>query len=720
MERFGERLRAAEQGTYYTPSQMMEFIADLGKPAIRKYKKKEYLDLICALDTETTSFTHENVKLGTMYVWMFGCQGSVMIGRTWAQFERFFRQFSAYFQLGSSRRVIVYVHNLGFDFQFFRKHFQWSEVFARAEREPMYAITTNGFEFRCSYILTNSSLAQVGKNLIRYPVAKKVGDLDYQKIRHWATQLDETEIGYCINDVLVVMSLIYDRRIPEKGSIPRIPLTQTGYARRECRQECLYRDKKHWKYIHLMHELVMTKDEYLVAKMAFAGGFTHASPLHLDSLGHNLSSYDFTSSYPAVIVAEKFPMGRGYEVDPAIIRSREDLEVLCAGYCLLMVLEFDHITSRAEQDFYISESKCRAENPDVFNGRIASADKLIMACTDLDWEVITHCYKWKHFRIRRIWRYTKQYLPTPYVRTVLKLYKAKTELKGVPGKEEDYMRSKELLNSLYGMMAMLIDKADVVYTEDQRWQPGEYDLDSMLEQYNTDTRRFTSFLWALWVTAAARRNLWTAILALGTDYWYSDTDSVKCTNAKSHQDYFDYYNNMITKKLEAACDWHHLDYEYIRPKTIKGIEKPLGVWDYEGEMPRFKTLGAKRYMYTTPSQEGEIMHITVAGVGKIPSIAYLKHQYGDLNAIFEHFTDGLVIPGDYIDAEGKHQSGTGKSTHLYNDLEFDVDLTDYTGYTAPVHELSCINLSPADYHLGISGMLWEFLKNYWSGLRVVL
>lgn len=716
MESFGERLRRAEAGEYYTPAQTMEFLALFGKPAVHKHKKKEYLDLICALDTESTSFEQNGVKLGTMYVWMFGCNGAVMIGRTWEQFEQFFAIISEHYKLGPKRHLICYVHNLGWDFQFFRKHFEWEDIFAREERTPMYARTTTGIEFRCSYILTNSNLDTVGKNLIRYPVKKKVGDLDYRLPRHYATPLTDQELGYCINDVLVVMSLIYDRRILEHNNIARIPLTQTGYARRECRSECLYKDKNHWKYLELMRTLSMTEEEFTAAKLGFAGGFTHASPLHVGMLGQHLASFDFTSSYPAVMVSEKFPMSQGVEIDPGTIEDTDQFNKMCREFCVLMILEFDHIKSRSEQEFYISESKCKAENPDVFNGRIASADNLVLSCTDIDWELIQQCYTWKHFRILRLWRYKKAYLPTPYVKTVLELYKRKTELKGVKGEEENYARLKERLNSLFGVCATQFDKDNIIYSE-QEWSTEKVSVTDSLSQYNRDTRRFISFLWALWITAAARRNLWTGILALGVDYWYSDTDSVKVSNYKDHMEYFDTYNKMIISQLEKACKYHKLPVEYVRPKTIYGVEKPLGVWDLEEtDMVRFKTLGAKRYMYTLMENGTETLHITVAGVGKKPAIAYLWYKYKTLDNIFEAFSDGLFIPGEYVDENGNITTGTGKSTHMYNDREFDADLTDYLGYTAPVHELSCINLSPADYSLGIAGAFWKFLKDYWQGL----
>lgn len=271
----------------------------------------------------------------------------------------------------------------------------------------------------------------------------------------------------------------------------------------------------------------------------------------------------------------------------------------------------------------------------------------------------------------------------------------------------------------YGMMATSIDRPEVIYDADQNWSVEQVNLTELLEKYNTDTRRFISYLWGCFVTAYARRNLWSAITQIGVDYWYSDTDSVKISNYELYKDYFDSYNDHIITKLKYACDYHHLSYDYVMPKTVKGVEKPLGVWDFEGTMVRFKTLGAKRYLYTTGTPESEELHITCAGVGKQPAITYLWDQFKDLDSIFEAFEDGLCFDGEYRNEEGIISSGTGKSTHVYYDHEFEVGLTDYLGYTAPVHELSCINLSSADYHLGISGAFFEFLQNYWKGQVVI-
>ena len=54
--------------------------------------------------------------------------------------------------------------------------------------------------------------------------------------------------------------------------------------------------------------------------------------------------------------------------------------------------------------------------------------------------------------------YKKQYLPTDLVKCILKLYWDKTTLKDVKGKELEYFKSKENINSCYGMCVTSIIK----------------------------------------------------------------------------------------------------------------------------------------------------------------------------------------------------------------------------------------------------------------------
>ena len=127
-----------------------------------------------SFDIETTSFYVDNYKAAIMYEWTFGINGNVIIGRTWEEFETMMNEITEYLHLADDLRLIVYVHNLSFEFQFMRKHFEWLKIFAIDTRKPIYAITTSGIEFRCSYLLSGYGLAKLGDELQKYPDRKSV------------------------------------------------------------------------------------------------------------------------------------------------------------------------------------------------------------------------------------------------------------------------------------------------------------------------------------------------------------------------------------------------------------------------------------------------------------------------------------------------------------------------------------------------------------------
>jgi hypothetical protein len=242
---------------------------------------------------------------------------------------------------------------------------------------------------------------------------------------------------------------------------------------------------------------------------------------------------------------------------------------------------------------------------------------------------------------------------------------------------------------------------EIKYTGEE-WSHVPVDVNAAVEKHNRSKRRFLFFPWGVWVTAYARKNLFSGIYEFGNDYVYSDTDSVKALNVDAHAEYINTYNAQIVAKLERACRFHGIDVNAIRPKTIKGVEKTLGVWDFEGIYTRFKTLGAKRYMVekphalTTPTGDYNVS-LTVSGVNKVNAIPYLVEKYGD--GIFDAFKDELLIPAAY----------TGKMTHTYIDEPFSVELTDYTGATQTVSERSCVHLEPAEYSLSLSDAYIDYL-----------
>lgn len=691
--------------------QISEFIEKLKEVKrcniVKTGKKIEYYNIPAAFDIEVTSFyskdeNGELLKNGIMYIWTFAIYGLVTTGRTWKEFIDLLGTISDELKLYESRRLVIYVHNLAYEFQFMRKHFEWAKVFALEERKPVQAITPDGIEFRCSYKLSGYSLQKLGDQLTKYKVQKLVGDLDYDKVRHSKTVMTEKEVGYCVNDVMVVVAYIQEL-IESNGDISKIPLTKTGFVRRYCRKECLYTndDKYHSKYKayrSLMKALKLDADTYLQLKRAFAGGFTHANAFWAMGTAENVSSYDFTSSYPYVMISEKFPMS---PPEHRKVESREQLDGYLKSYCCLFDCEFVNIRPNIEYENYISSSKCWGLKNGVFNnGRVVSADELHITITEQDFMIINKFYKWDKFRVSNFKTFRRGYLPTDFVKSIVHLYGLKTRLKGVSGKEVEYLRSKEDINSAYGMCVTDICREEITYGDE--WSKDSPDLIEALSKANKSVKRFLYYPWGVWVTAYARANLFTGIVACGNDYIYADTDSVKIKNREAHLDYFERYNKIVTRKLQEAADYHKISFDELCPKTIEGKTKQLGVWDYEGTYTRFKTLGAKRYLveYVDKKSRRLVLNMTVAGVNKKVAVPYLQETYSD---VFEAFNEGLVIPA------GK----TGKLTLTYIDDERSGYITDYNGVRAHYHEMSGIHMEPCEYSFSLTE---EYIK-YILGIK---
>lgn len=702
---------------------------DILKPvSFVKKRGFEYANVACALDFETSSFYRNNEtgetahqptddsdqweKVGTMYCFVIGINGRNYIGRDWVDFEICMDRIANFYGLNEKRVMVFYVHNLAFDFQFFRKRIAWKDVFGISDRKPLIARSVNGLEFRCSYLLTGYALKTIGDHLTKYPVKKMVGDLDYDLIRHSKTPLTSAEIRYVAHDSLVVMAHI-QQEIERLGNITRLPYTKTGAVRQATRDRCLYQYKSHKKgnaYFNSYRERMFccqihSEMEYKDLHDAFAGGFTHANAYRSDQVQTNVVSRDITSSYPTTMVSEQYPIRTGKRVK---IKSYEHALELMKFYCCIFCVFFTGLRSKFQYDHYLSESKClNLQNAKIDNGRIVSADTCATTITNVDFDIIQRCYEWDeisftHFRI-----YYRGYLPKRYVESVLFYYGEKTKLKGVEGMETEYNNAKENVNSLYGMTATNIVRPTNTIRDD-KWVTEEPDVAKELQRYNLSKSRFLCYQWAMFITAYARHNLWDAIFELGEDFIYADTDSVKFVNAEKHNEFFERYNNRITKKITMCLNALNLDPALANPCDIKGIPHPLGHFTIDGVYSRFKTLGAKRYMVEYPEEhllDDETGYrsrysLTVSGLNKKIVIPYLEEQSARTGEnLFDMFEEGLYIP------KGK----TGKKTHTYIDYRQTGEVTDYLGNVAQYDELSSVHLEDADYALSLTEDYVDFI-----------
>lgn len=675
---------------------------------------KKYFNVESAFDIETSSVMLENEqKFAFMYEWTFGIKDKNFIcyGRTWEEFKDLCRQLQEYFLLDSEHILVVYVHNLSYEFQFMRKYFNWLDVFAVDERKPVKALCSYGIEFRDSYILSGYSLEKLAENLVSHNIKKLVGDLDYNLTRTHITELTENELAYCNNDVEIVLAYI-NEQIEQYGSITKIPMTNTGRVRNFVKDKCYFTEKNHRKsskgkyqrYKELMNELTLTTGEYTMLKRCFMGGFTHASMLYSGKLLHDVASIDFTSSYPYVMLSEKFPMSKPEKANPTKEQFLKWVNDDNVG--LMFVVRFKGLQSKLSFETYLSESKCDVlENPIINNGRVFKADTVQTTITDIDFKILYKCYTWDSIEIANVHKFYMQYLPKPILLAIVELYEKKTTLKDVSGKEVEYLVNKGMLNSVYGMCVTDIVRDNISYKDD--WQLEKYTIEMMneqIEKYNNSSNRFLYYPWGVWVTAYARKNLWNGILEIGIDYVYSDTDSVKFLNYEKHKEYINRYNLDVERKLKKMCKFRQIEFERLKPKTIKGVEKMIGVWDFEGIYTHFKTLGAKRYLVR--SKKDEKLHLTVAGLSKQNGVEYmLRICNNDYEKVFANFNDDLYIP----------ENETGKHTHTYIDDPITSMITDYQNNVVEVTALSGVHLSPCEFTLSISQQYSKFLHDLRNG-----
>lgn len=671
---------------------------------VKSTRRKDgyYYDISASFDTETTSMYigEPREKFGFMYVWQFGIDGYYCYGRHWSEFIKLLFKLKEYGNLSVDKKLIIYIHNLSFEFQFFRKLIPWENIFAVDKREPIKALSSLGIEFRDSLILSGYKLANVAKNLVSHKIPKLVGDLDYSKIRNSKTVLTKKELGYMLNDVRILIAYIDEQR-EQYGDIAHIPLTNTGRVRELVRKNCFGTT---WftrsKYLDIMKTLQLRKSDYIESKKAFAGGFTHANPNKVGGTFKDVSSIDFTSSYPTVMIAEKYPSSKAIDYE---YTTRADFEKMLEKRLAIFKVKFTNLVTKVNQDNYLSSS--RGSTDDIFvvenNGRVYSARQFTTYITSIDWEIIKQVYTWDKVEFSEIKTFTKHYLPTPIIKSIIELYQKKTTLKNVKGKEAEYLHAKGMLNSIYGMSVTDIIRDENLY-EDDEWKEIQADADKLLEKYNSSKNRFLFYPWGVFVTAYARRNLWNGIINIGDDYIYSDTDSIKMLNWDKHKSYVEKYNKQITAKLEKAMKYHRLPVDSVRPKTVQGVVKPLGVWDFEGTYSHFKTLGAKRYIYDI---NGEL-HITIAGLNKQKGAKYLKKiSDNDIEKVYKNFKNNLFVP----------KGQTGKMTHTYIDDLKSFEVTDFQGHTTRETALSGVHLENASFNLSLSQAFKEFLHDISNG-----
>lgn len=691
--------------------------------------KPYYLNGDFAVDIEVTSFYYDGIKRAYPYIMMCNLCGNIVYCRYLSELAEIFQALKKRYNLTSRKRLIMFVHNLSYEFQFFRDICNFIDVFARKRLKPLKCLDCSScIEFRCSYSVSGMSLADLAENLKTADIEKLSGDdYDYNKIRHSETPLTDLEMKYCEHDVLILHYWINEEIAKNDGNITKIPLTQTGYVRRECREYILNRCDR-GIYKNMIKRATPDTECFITLHKAFMGGDTHANYLHVRHVVDDVNSFDFASSYPAVMVKCKYPR----KFNKLKILKRETFENLLKTKACVFKCSFEHIEAKRHHHT-LSLSKCETILPKtkvIDNGRIVKGDYVTTYFTDVDFKDFCNFYDYTNMRMIEFYYSDYQYLPTPFIEYILELFKNKTELKGLSGELNEvlYLNSKRAINGLYGMCVTNIVSTlaeyigDWVEPEELTEEEEKEEITEILDDYKKSYGSFLLYQWGVWVTAWARHFLRetiakiednSKILGVRDGFVYCDTDSVKIVDIEKHIHIIDEYNVQNEKDMQAAMKYHELPLDGYKAKTKKGAVKVLGAWEHDGKYQHFKTLGAKRYMYfscdvTTGKAHAHNkvlridrhkwydarFHLTVSGLNKKKATPYIITKGG-----FSFFKKNMYIPPEH----------TGKSTHGYIDEYYSIDLIDYMGITSHCEQTHYIHLEEQEYNLSIQKLFEEYL-----------
>ena len=620
---------------------------------------KVYADTICAFDIETTRLP--DIDHSIMYIWQFAVKDyPVIVGRTWDDFLFFLKRVDE--SLKPDLRLVIFVHNLSYEFQFLSGIYKFKpyEVFATDNRKILYCyMNKRRFEFRCSYRLSNTNLKTFLKDYGAEHQKISGDEFDYEVKRYPWTELTDLEMLYCINDVRGLVEAVENLMKAENDNYYSLPLTSTGYVRRDVKAAMFGCD--------LAKETYPDYETYLMLKWAFRGGDTHANRWYVGKILENVHSYDRSSSYPDVMINRCFP------VTPFVDFPPEKLEeAIEKKACLIHLLMIDvKLKNKYTGNPYIPLAKCKHISGEVLdNGRVLSAEHLEICCTDIDLKILREQYDFKEDVITlKCADYGE--LPIPFKDVILDLYRKKTELKGVEEKEIEYMLSKNKINSCYGMTVQDPVKQNIIYNNgvfelDERRTPQE-----ILEAGKK--KAFLPYAVGVWVTAWARKALYDGVRIVGTDdFIYCDTDSVKFVGEAD----FTAFNKACIED-DAISGAYAVD--------PKGKTRYMGVYEDEPDYKRFACLGAKKYAYEDSAGE---LHITIAGVNKARGARELAERGG-----LEAFIGSKDFENEFTFYEA------GGLDAVYNDMDEPM-LWTVDGRLFKITSNIC--LRPSTYTLGIT------------------
>ena len=634
----------------------------------------KYHMIYCGFDIETTTINEK----AYMYKWQFGYKKHgdmqyVVTGRTWTEFSRMIRQLKRKLALRDSLRLIVWIANFSYEFQFIRKIINMTDIFAKTSRNPLFAYS-DGIEFRDCLAVSQGSLAYLAKCWTN--TKKLKGDLDYSILRNSKTPLTEKEECYCDNDVIILSE--FSEKIFSQYLIPQryIPFTSTAILRHDLREKAVNStSQKEDLFQYIKSLFPKTKEEYLfIMEFLFRGGYVHANYRDVGKILYNMDSFDFKSSYPARAFKGYYPIKEFSQVNNV---SSETLETLCSKYCVIFTATFEKLSATTTHSIE-SKNKCiDLRNPLIDNGRIRKADSMTVMLTELDYDSYKQFYKWENMIIHTVMIAPRGNLPR-YLLDQFYYWFEKKESIDKNKNPQDYNITKTRINGHFGLCVTRLVFNDIVFSGD-KWTlaPVTKSYEEMIE------KQVLSPYWGIYMTAHARHEILYLLYELKDEVSYSDTDSHKLKLTPHAMYVIHEYNKREKQANIRLCKKYGYDINIL--KNIGCLEWETAPKGKHGRIKRFKTLGAKRYIN---EYEKDGFSSTISGLSKDALNKFCKDN--DIDP-FVAFDNGMVISSEY----------NKKLTPIYIDEPTQDIVTDSFGNTEIMKEFSSVYLKPTDFTLSM-------------------
>lgn len=595
------------------------------------HAKAEFINLTCALDIETTSTETD----GFLYTIQANFGGMNVLVRYVEDWLRIVDMLVENFELTPERKLVIYVHNLGYEHmyltQIMRERYGLADILLTKSRKPLYIRYNNGIELRDSLKLFQKSLAGATKGL---PHAKLAGNLDYKMYRTPDTPLSPDEWNYCINDVQGLYEAIERLKWEHGFNSATIPLTNTAMVIEEINKYC----RKDGKCMQAMKDLKLDKRQTRLAYKCMAGGDTHGTRWRAGRVYHDCNSYDLKSAHPSQQILKKFPSGKPITLPGGTTLA--ELDALTeSGYGWIAQLFIYDFAIRPEcPNPTISVSKCEQikEPRGTDNGRLLGALGALVYMDSNDFQRFREGYDFDEsdvVAVEAVAFYLK-YLPDGYREAILDKFKTKESASD--GLERGF--AKICVNTVYGASAQktvrdeysLPDADGLLDANRLSW---ECNLEQLEEKdvAKKQTNKFP-FLWGLWTASLTRLDLWRLQKEVGWEkliYW--DTDSVKFEGEKVPE--VDAVYNAAVRDL---CRERGAVVRNKKGKTVyigsAEDEHPTVDYGYS----EFIFLHAKCYAAKAWDGAAYRIETTIAGVGKKEGILAMR---GDIS----NLKDGLYI-----------------------------------------------------------------------------